>query len=41
MANIFITGSSTGLGLLAAKSLINQGHQVFCMPETKKEQRMQ
>ncbi len=28
MARIFITGSSDGLGHLAAKSLINQGHQV-------------
>lgn|GEM_PF-132009 len=28
MARIFITGSSDGLGLLAAKSLIEQGHQV-------------
>src|SRR3712207_5983831 len=28
MARIFITGSADGLGLLAAKSLIDQGHQV-------------
>ncbi|PAW92281.1 daunorubicin C-13 ketoreductase [Mucilaginibacter sp. MD40] len=28
MAKIFITGSADGLGLLAAKSLIEQGHQV-------------
>ncbi|MGC4235398.1 MAG: SDR family NAD(P)-dependent oxidoreductase [Niabella sp.] len=28
MARIFITGSSDGLGLLAAKSLTDQGHQV-------------
>lgn len=28
MAKIFITGSSDGLGLLAAKSLIAEGHQV-------------
>lgn len=28
MAKIFITGSSDGLGLLAAKSLIQKGHQV-------------
>lgn len=28
MARIFITGSSDGLGYLAAKLLINQGHQV-------------
>ncbi|MBT1701946.1 SDR family NAD(P)-dependent oxidoreductase [Chryseosolibacter indicus] len=28
MARIFITGSADGLGLLAAKSLVNQGHNV-------------
>lgn len=28
MANIFITGSSDGLGRLAAKTLVAQGHQV-------------
>lgn len=28
MAKIFITGSSDGLGLLAAQQLINEGHQV-------------
>ena len=28
MASIFITGSSDGLGLLAAKALIQQGHKV-------------
>ena len=28
MARIFITGSSDGLGLMAAKLLIDQGHQV-------------
>jgi len=28
MARIFITGSSDGLGLLAAKALISSGHQV-------------
>jgi NAD(P)-dependent dehydrogenase (short-subunit alcohol dehydrogenase family) len=28
MARIFITGSSTGLGLMAAKLLIEQGHRV-------------
>lgn len=28
MAKIFITGSSDGLGQLAAKSLVSQGHQV-------------
>jgi NAD(P)-dependent dehydrogenase (short-subunit alcohol dehydrogenase family) len=29
MAKIFITGSADGLGLLAAKSLIEQGHEVY------------
>jgi NAD(P)-dependent dehydrogenase (short-subunit alcohol dehydrogenase family) len=28
MSRVFITGSSTGLGLMAAESLVNQGHQV-------------
>ena len=28
MAKIFITGSADGLGLLAAKALVEQGHQV-------------
>ncbi len=28
MANIFITGSADGLGLLAAKELISQGHNI-------------
>ncbi len=28
MARIFITGSADGLGLLAAKQLMKQGHQV-------------
>lgn len=28
MARIFITGSSTGLGLMAGQLLIEQGHQV-------------
>ena len=28
MSRIFITGSSTGLGLMAADLLISQGHQV-------------
>src|ERR1700744_1526043 len=28
MARIFITGSADGLGQLAAKSLVSQGHQV-------------
>ncbi len=30
MARIFITGSSDGLGLLAAQKLISLGHQVVC-----------
>lgn len=29
MAKIFVTGSTDGLGLLAAKQLITMGHQVF------------
>ena len=28
MAKVFITGSSDGLGLMAASDLIQQGHQV-------------
>jgi NAD(P)-dependent dehydrogenase (short-subunit alcohol dehydrogenase family) len=28
MARVFITGSSDGLGLMAAQLLIEQGHQV-------------
>ncbi|WP_304037659.1 SDR family NAD(P)-dependent oxidoreductase, partial [Mesonia mobilis] len=28
MAKIFITGSSDGLGLLAAKALLSQDHEV-------------
>jgi NAD(P)-dependent dehydrogenase (short-subunit alcohol dehydrogenase family) len=28
MARVFITGSSDGLGLMAAKLLIEQGHEV-------------
>jgi NAD(P)-dependent dehydrogenase (short-subunit alcohol dehydrogenase family) len=28
MSRIFISGSSTGLGLMAADLLVNQGHQV-------------
>lgn len=30
MAKIFITGSSDGLGLLAAQNLVSMGHEVFC-----------
>ena len=29
MASVFITGSSDGLGLMAARLLISQGHQVL------------
>jgi NAD(P)-dependent dehydrogenase (short-subunit alcohol dehydrogenase family) len=29
MAKVFITGSSDGLGLMAARILIQQGHQVL------------
>lgn len=36
MAKIFITGSSDGLGLLAAKSLIAQGHQVVLHARNEK-----
>ncbi len=36
MARIFITGSSDGLGLLAAKSLIDQGHQVVVHARNEK-----
>jgi short-subunit dehydrogenase len=28
MARIFITGSSDGLGSMAAKLLVNQGHEI-------------
>jgi NAD(P)-dependent dehydrogenase (short-subunit alcohol dehydrogenase family) len=28
MSRVFITGSSTGLGLMAAELLVSQGHQV-------------
>jgi len=34
MSRIFISGSSTGLGLMAAELLVQQGHQVVCMPAT-------
>jgi NAD(P)-dependent dehydrogenase (short-subunit alcohol dehydrogenase family) len=36
MARIFITGSSTGLGQLAAAVLINQGHQVVLHARNEK-----
>lgn len=35
MARIFITGSTAGLGQLAAESLINQGHQVLLHARNK------
>jgi NAD(P)-dependent dehydrogenase (short-subunit alcohol dehydrogenase family) len=40
MAKIFITGSTDGLGLLAAKSLINLGHEVYlhARSEERKEE---
>jgi NAD(P)-dependent dehydrogenase (short-subunit alcohol dehydrogenase family) len=30
VARVFITGSSDGLGLMAARVLIEQGHEVDC-----------
>ncbi len=36
MARIFITGSADGLGYLAAKSLVNEGHQVVLHARNKK-----
>lgn len=36
MARVFITGSSAGLGQLAAKSLIERGHQVILHARNKK-----
>jgi NAD(P)-dependent dehydrogenase (short-subunit alcohol dehydrogenase family) len=36
MARIFITGSADGLGLLAAKALIAQGHQVVLHARNEK-----
>lgn len=43
MAKIFITGSSDGLGLLAAKALIDNGHQVVLHARTveRKEDTLQ
>jgi len=35
MAKIFITGSTDGLGLLAAKSLISKGHDVYLHARSK------
>ena len=31
MARVFVTGSSTGLGLMAAQLLIEQGHGVVLL----------
>jgi NAD(P)-dependent dehydrogenase (short-subunit alcohol dehydrogenase family) len=39
MARIFITGSADGLGQLAAKALINQGHQVVLHARNEKRGR--
>jgi NAD(P)-dependent dehydrogenase (short-subunit alcohol dehydrogenase family) len=36
MARIFITGSADGLGLLAAKALIAQGHKVVLHARNEK-----
>ncbi len=36
MARIFITGSADGLGLLAAKALVNQGHKVVLHARNEK-----
>lgn len=36
MARIFITGSADGLGLLAAQSLVEQGHQVVLHARNKR-----
>lgn len=36
MARIFITGSADGLGQLAAKALIAQGHQVLIHARNEK-----
>ncbi len=35
MAQIFITGSSDGLGLLAAKKLVDMGHEVVLHARNK------
>lgn len=39
MSKIFITGSTDGLGLLAAKDLIKQGHEVYLHARNQKEKR--
>ena len=35
MARVFITGSSDGLGLMAGKLLIEQGHEVVLHGRTR------
>jgi NAD(P)-dependent dehydrogenase (short-subunit alcohol dehydrogenase family) len=35
MARVFITGSSTGLGLMAGQLLIEQGHEVVLHGRTR------
>jgi NAD(P)-dependent dehydrogenase (short-subunit alcohol dehydrogenase family) len=39
MARIFITGSADGLGHLAAKHLVQEGHRWYCMPEMRNAER--
>jgi len=43
MSRVFITGSTDGLGLLAAKELIAQGHEVVlhARNESRKEDTLQ
>lgn len=35
MARVFITGSSDGLGRMAAQLLVEQGHEAVCMLAAK------
>ena len=37
MARIFITGSTDGLGLAAARTLMDEGHDVVCTPDLASE----
>jgi NAD(P)-dependent dehydrogenase (short-subunit alcohol dehydrogenase family) len=39
MARVFITGSSDGLGLMAARLLIDQGHEVVLHGRNEKRSR--
>jgi len=39
MARVFVTGSSDGLGLLAARRLIEQGHEVVLHGRNKRRSR--